>query len=205
MTIWYKWVMLCLMSREKEFDVDEALGRAMELFWCRGYEATSLSDLLERLGIGKGSFYNTFGSKHELYLRALDRYRGMMGDLLVSELEEAGPVKPSIKGLLESISEHDLGDPERRGCMVVNAATELVPHDPEAERRVVSNFVRLEDALRSAISRGQSTGEIPAEKDPAALARFLMTLIQGLRVVGKATCDRTALEDTIDVALEALS
>ena len=193
------------MSRQKEFDVDEALGQAMELFWCRGYEATSLSDLLEHLSIGKGSFYNTFDSKHELYLRALDRYRGLMGDRLVDELGRPGPVLPAIKGLLEAISEQDLGDPERRGCMVVNSATELVPRDPEAERRVVANFVRLEDALRATISRGQSTGEIPAEKDPAALARFLMTLIQGLRVVGKATCDRAALEDTIDVALEALS
>ena len=193
------------MSRQKEFEVDEALGKAMELFWCRGYEATSLSDLLEHLGIGKGSFYNTFGSKHELYLRALDRYRSQMGDLLVAELGESGPVKPAIRGLLEAISEQDLGDLERRGCMVVNAATELVPRDAEAERRVVSNFVRLQDALRATISRGQSTGEIPADKDPAALARFLVTLIQGLRVVGKATCDRAALEDTIDVALETLS
>ena len=193
------------MSREKEFDVDEVLGRAMELFWCHGYEATSLSALLEHLGIGKGSFYNTFGSKHELYLRALDRYRSLMGDLLVAELGESGPVKPAIKSLLEAISEQDLGDAERRGCMVVNAATELIPHDPEAERRVVSNFVRLQDALRATISRGQSTGEIPAEKDPAALARFLVTLIQGLRVVGKATCDRAALEDTVEVALETLS
>ena len=157
LTIRYKWVMLCFMSREKEFDVDEVLGRAMELFWCHGYEATSLSALLEHLGIGKGSFYNTFGSKHELYLRALDRYRSLMGDLLVAELGESGPVKPAIKSLLEAISEQDLGDAERRGCMVVNAATELIPHDPEAERRVVSNFVRLQDALRATISRGQST------------------------------------------------
>lgn len=193
------------MSRHKEFDVDEALGQAMDLFWCHGYEATSLSDLLEHLGMGKGSFYNTFGSKHELYLKALDRYRGFMGDKLVAELAGPGPVKPAIRGLLKAISEQDLGDPRRRGCMVVNAATELVPHDPEAERRVVSNFVRLEDELRATISRGQSTGEIPTDKDPAALARFLMTLIQGLRVVGKATCDRAALEDTIDVAMDALS
>lgn len=194
------------MSRHKEFDVEEALERAMELFWRQGYEATSLVDLTGYLGIGKGSFYNAFGGgKHELYLRVLDRYRHRWGDRMVAELSGSRPVKPAIRRLLEMMSEQDLADPDRRGCMVVNAATELVPHDPEAERRVVANFLRLEDALRAAIARGQTTGEIPSEKDPSTLAHFLLTTIQGLRIVGKAARDRAALEDTIDVAMGTLS
>jgi TetR/AcrR family transcriptional repressor of nem operon len=194
------------MSRHKEFDTEEVLERAMELFWLKGYEATSLSDLTGCLGIGRGSFYNAFpGGKHEVYLRALDRYRKRWGDRMVEELSGPGPVKPAIRRLLEMMSEQDLGDPERRGCMVVNAATELVPRDPEAERRVIANLARLEDALRAAVVRGQTSGEVPAHKDPSALAHFLMTTVQGLRIVGKATCDRRALEDAIDVAMGTLS
>ena len=192
------------MSRQKEFNVEEALDRALDLFWSRGYEATSMRDLVEHVGVNPGSMYATFGGKRELYLKALERYRTLTNEPMVAELGESGPVKPKLRQVLVSLAEDALGDPERRGCMVVNTACEMVPRDDEVERRVARSFSNVEDAMRRAIERAQRRGEIDAAKDPQALARFLLTMIQGLRVVGKATPERARLEDSIDVALGTL-
>lgn len=192
------------MARTKEFDPDAATQRAMDIFWCGGYEATSLQDLLSGLGIGRGSFYDTFGSKRELYLRALDRYRERNAQALMVLLDEPGPVKPALRRMLTALAEDALGDPERRGCFMVNSAIELSSSDPEVARRAVETFRRIERALAVALRRAQAEGEIAADRDPTALARFLVTTIQGLRVMGKANPDRALLEDAIDTALSIL-
>lgn len=193
------------MARTKEFDPDVATERAMHLFWCGGYEATSLQELLSGLGIGRGSFYDTFGSKRELYLRALDRYRERNAQALIVLLDEPGPVKAALRRMLTALAEDALGDPERRGCFMVNSAIELSSSDPEVARRAVETFRRIERALAVALRRAQAEGEIAADRDPTALARLLITTIQGLRVMGKANPDRALLEDAIDTALSILA
>ncbi|MGA5038081.1 TetR/AcrR family transcriptional regulator [Streptomyces capoamus] len=193
------------MARTKEFDPDAALQSALELFWRRGYEATSMADLVEHLGIGKASLYATFGSKHELYLRALDRYEQSGLAPIVHELSRPGPALPAVRALVRRYA-REAADQRLRlqGCMVTNTAAELAPHDPAAARRVERNWDQLETLLHSALVRARGQGELPADRDPLALARALLVLMQGLRVVGKASADPARVRDAAEQALTLL-
>ena len=193
------------MARTKEFDPDVALGKALELFWERGYEATSMADLVERLGIARASVYATFGGKHDLYLRALERYLETRDAGVIEALSQPGLALPAVRALVASYVRESLDDEHRRGCMVVNAAVELVPRDPQAARRVASSWDTLETALTSALTRARAQGELAAGKDPRALARFLLVLLQGVRVLGRAEPDPGRLRDAAEQALALLS
>ena len=193
------------MARTKEFDPDAALQSALELFWRRGYEATSMADLVEHLGIGRASIYATFGNKHDLYLKALDRYGETHQPPLLRELSQPGPALPAVRAVVRRFAA-EATDEERRayGCFVTNTAAELAPHDPAAARRVELGWEHLETLLQSALVRAQAQGELPAERDPRALARMLLVLLQGLRVVGKASPDPTRVRDAAEQALTLL-
>lgn len=193
------------MARTKEFDPDAALRAALELFWRRGYEATSMSDLVEHLGIGRASIYATFGNKHELYLKALERYeRGLLPELL-EELARPGPALPGVRSLVRRYAAEAAAEELReRGCFVTNTAAELAPHDPVAARRVERNWDQLETVLHSTLVRARAQGELPADRDPLTLARMLLVLLQGLRVVGKASPDPARVRDAAEQALALL-
>jgi TetR/AcrR family transcriptional repressor of nem operon len=192
------------MARTKEFDPDAVLKRAMELFWHQGYEATSMSDLVEHLGIGRASIYATFGSKRELYLRAYDLYLENGFDF-VGVLSQPGPVLPAVEKMVAAFAESSAQDTQHRGCMVVNTAVELAPHDPALFRRVESQWDLIETTLTSALTRAQAQGEIPADRDPRALARFLLTVLQGMRVIGKGSADPARLRDAATQAVRILA
>jgi TetR/AcrR family transcriptional repressor of nem operon len=192
------------VARTKEFDPDAVLQKALELFWERGYEATSMADLVEHLGIARASIYTTFGGKHDLYLKALDRYLQTRDPDLVEMLSQPGPVLPAVRALVELYA-HDSAYGDRRwGCMVVNAAVEVVPSDPQAARRVAASWDTLETVLTSALTRARAQGEIPEQKDPRALARFLLVLLQGIRVLGRAQADPGRVRDAAAQALSIL-
>ena len=188
------------MARTKEFDPDVVLRAAMDLFWRRGYEATSMQDLVDHLGIGRGSLYATFGSKHELYLLALDRYAEESGDRALEVLSQPGPVLPAVRSFLRGFLYESLTD--QKGCLVTNTAIECA-HDRPIARRVESNWDGLETAIAGALVRARSQGELAAGKDPRALARFLVTLVQGLKVMAKVP-DERRMRDAVDQALSLL-
>lgn len=190
------------MARVREFDVDQALERAMNLFWRKGYAATSLQDLLAELGIGSGSLYAAFGSKEGLYARALERYCAQYGAGLGERLDSAADVRSGIRAVLTEMAETDLLDPVR-GCMAVNAVTER-DDDPATTERVAATLRTVESALAGALERAQARGEIPEGKNTAELARFLTTFIQGLRVTGQARLGRGFTGDSITTALAVL-
>ncbi|MGW3289891.1 TetR/AcrR family transcriptional regulator [Streptomyces sp. NPDC001002] len=193
------------MPRTKEFDPDTALQSALELFWRRGYEATSMADLVEHLGIGRASLYATFGSKHELYLKALDRYDRAGLPPIVRELSQPGPALPAVRAVVRRYASEAADEQLRlNGCLVTNTAAELAPHDPAATRRVERNWDQLETVLHSALVRAQAQDELPADRDPLTLARMLLVLMQGLRVVGKASADPARVRDAAEQALRLL-
>ncbi|MGW4344542.1 TetR/AcrR family transcriptional regulator [Streptomyces sp. NPDC004690] len=193
------------MARTKEFDPDAALQAALELFWRRGYEATSMAGLVEHLGIGRASLYATFGNKHELYLKALDRYERVGMARIVRELSQPGPALPAVRAVVRRYAaEATHAELRLNGCMVTNTAAELAPHDPAAARYVERNWDHLETLLHSALVRAQAQGELPAGRDPLALARTLLVLLQGVRVVGKATADPVRVRDAVEQALALL-
>lgn len=192
------------MARTKEFDPEAALQSALELFWQRGFEATSMSDLVEHLGVGRASIYATFGNKHELYLKALERYQTQLPDLL-RELSQPGPVLPAVRALVRRYAHEAAADELRlSGCFITNTAAELAPHDPAAARSVERNWDRLETVLHSALVRAQTQGELPADRDPLTLARMLLVLLQGLKVVGKASSAPSRVRDAAEQALALL-
>ncbi|MFE4518503.1 TetR/AcrR family transcriptional regulator [Kitasatospora sp. NPDC056783] len=191
------------MARTKEFDPDAALQAALELFWQRGYEATSMADLVERLGIARASVYATFGSKHELYLRALERYCEQSDSVLLEKLSQPGPALPAVRALVRHHGA--MGERESRlGCFVTNAAVEVAPHDPAASRRVAASFDRLETLLTAALVRAAAQGELSAGREPRALARMLVVLLQGIRVVGRTADGAPRARDAAEQALALL-
>ncbi|MEV6345271.1 helix-turn-helix domain-containing protein [Actinoplanes sp. NPDC051851] len=192
------------MSRVKEFDPDQALGAAMRLFWQRGYEATSMADLVEATGVARAGLYATFGSKHDLYVRALDRYVGERDPLLVERLAGPGPALPAIKAVLDDfVAEADrAGD---LGCFVVNAAVERMPADTVVALSVETSWETLEVALTSALVRARGSGELVEAADPRRLARFLLVILEGLRVVGKGRTGALRARDAADEAFAALT
>ncbi|NDL59899.1 TetR/AcrR family transcriptional regulator [Phytoactinopolyspora mesophila] len=192
------------MARTKEFDPDAVLQRALELFWENGYEATSMTDLVEHLGIGRASIYATFGSKHDLYLQALNRYLETRDPSLIELLSQPGPALPAVRTLVETYIAEAAEDRRRRGCMVVNAATEMVPGDEQVARFVESSWNTLEAALTSALTRARAQGEIAADSDPRALARFLLVFLQGVRVTSKGAMPPNWHRDAADQALAIL-
>ena len=192
------------MARTKEFDPDAALQSALELFWRRGYEATSMADLVEHLGVGRASIYATFGNKHELYLKAFDRYCENRDALLLRELSGPGPALPAVRSVIRRFAGEAAEERRLSGCFVTNTAAELAPHDPEAARRVEQRWDYVETLLHSALTRAQARGELPEGRDPRALARLLLVLMQGLRVVGKASPDPSRVRDAAEQALALL-
>jgi TetR/AcrR family transcriptional regulator, transcriptional repressor for nem operon len=192
------------MARTKEFDPDAVLQRALELFWERGYEATSMADLVEHLGIGRASIYATFGGKHDLYLKALHRYREARDPDPVELLSQPGPALPAVRRLVEMYVEDSTGADRGRGCMIVNAAAELAPGDEPVARFVEASWSALEAALASALVRARAQGELASDADPGALARFLVVFIQGIRVTGKGSADAGRIRDAARQALAIL-
>ncbi|MFB4298917.1 TetR/AcrR family transcriptional regulator [Actinomadura sp. NTSP31] len=191
------------MGRTREFDPDAALRSAMELFWRQGYEATSMQELVDHLGLARGSIYGAFGGKRELYLRALDRYIEDTRAEFLGRLAAPGSALEAVRGLVRHYAEMSLEDAEAKGCLLTNTAVEM-PADSGAGRRVESNLEMMETALEAVLIRARAAGELAADRDPAALARFLVTLLQGMRVVGKTPSRRRFLDDTVEQALTVL-
>ena len=192
------------MARTKAFDPDEVLTRARDLFWRRGYEGTSMADLVEHLGIGRASIYATFGGKHDLYVAALDRYTDTLEPDPVEILSQPGPALPAVRRLVRRFGEASLTDQQHKGCMIVNAAVELMPTDPVVARRVQASWDRLETALTSALTRAKAQGELGPDKDPRALGRLLFVVLQGLRVLGRGEADRARIDGAVAQALAVL-
>jgi TetR/AcrR family transcriptional regulator, transcriptional repressor for nem operon len=192
------------MARHKEFDRDQALHKAMEVFWSRGYEAASIQDLVGHMGINRQSLYDTFGDKHALYLQTLDLYREVETRKVFDLLERPGSVRKALRRLFAGVVEGSLGDGQRRGCFMGNAMSELAGRCKETAVRTCSNMAAVEGAFYRALLRGKKDGELKGVRDPRAVARFLYSSLQGLVLMAKATQDRQMLEDVVNITLSVL-
>jgi len=192
------------MPRSKAFDPDAALRKAMQLFWRQGYEATSIDDLVRAMGVNRASLYATFGDKRTLFRRALQRYLAtVLAPRLQATAEAASPLA-GLRGLMSELVAFSAGDPQRRGCLAVNSACELAAREPEVAAMIKTQAAALERQLAHLIARAQAEGELKAGGDPAALARMLAAIIDGLRVRAKLAPDRAQFESIAASALAAL-
>lgn len=192
------------MARLREFDEDDVLERAMQVFWRRGYQATSLGDLLEAMNLSKSSFYETFGTKRDLLLTALRRYAGSGMSGLIAPLLRKDAGRAEIEETLKKMVRHARSAEGRRGCLINSTLAEVAPHDAVVFAATREALAQLEAILTAAVSRGQQKGEITRKEDARSLARFLANAIGGLNLAAKARPDRATLDDVVRVTLRAL-
>lgn len=193
------------MPRCRQFDIDEALDQALDTFWLTGYAATSMSDLLAAMGLSKSSFYECFGSKREVLLAALNRYSARELAETRAHFAASGPVAPLLVAWLgHSIDPQTHRPGERCGCLIVNIAVELAPHDVDIETGVRKHIDALATLLAEVVARGQHEGSITATLDPAHTADALLNLIAGLQVLAKGGMASTRLAAIIKAHLDCL-
>lgn len=192
------------MARPQEFETSEVLRNAMYLFWSKGYEAASLSDILAATGLSKSSLYASFGDKRALFLAAFDAYRKERLFHLHRILNEDQPARRSIERFFRQVLTHAQGETRACGCMTANEAVELAPHDADIQRLVAEDFQAIEEAFTQAITRGQADGSIAARQEPRILAHFLLVGLQGLEVMLRAKCEPARLDNTVSVMVAVL-
>ncbi|MCC6141854.1 MAG: TetR/AcrR family transcriptional regulator [Nitrospira sp.] len=193
------------MPRPKAFDPDNALEKAMHVFWHKGYEATSMEDLLTAMNLNRGSLYATFGDKRELFLKAMDRYCTGVGiGSRISILSQPGPALPLIRQFINVMLEFGLSDPLRRGCMITNTVMELASHEKDIARKLAGRLQMAEEAFFTLLTRAKHEGELSKDKNPRALARVLVTMMQGTIVMIKAGTPATVVRETSAAALAIL-
>ena len=188
------------MAPPKEIDVDRALDAALDVFWSKGYEATSMQDLVDGMGINRGSLYDTFGSKDELYRRAFGEYAQRRGEELVEVLAGPGSARERLRSYLLGL----VTEPDGRGCFIVNTACERSFEDAEsramASATMDATIGVLEDAMRSA---GIDGGLRPGVS-PNVAATTVLVVMEGLQVLTKTGADEATLAPVIDAALDAI-
>ena len=198
-------IRVTMVGRPKEFDEQQALEQAMTVFWTYGYEATSVQDLLDAMGINRGSMYDTFGDKHALFSAAIDHYGRTVTSGLEDLLDSGGSPLGTIRKTLRALRDQALkGTGTCSGCMATHTAIELDSHDAATVRVIRRLFGRMEKAFLRALDRAVEAGELSSRTDTRALARFFTGTVQGLVVLGKAAPPKAALDDVINVALSVL-
>jgi TetR/AcrR family transcriptional regulator, transcriptional repressor for nem operon len=182
------------MARPREFDEHAVLNAAMNRFWECGYQATSVRDLAIETGLTSPSLYNAFGDKRALFRQVLERYAQHSSRARIARLESSLPPKDAIKAFITEIVEHSLSDKDRRGCLLVNSALEIAPHDPEIGAEVASRLGEVEAFFRRSVVAAQKEGSVPPDRDARDLARVLLAVLLGIRVVARTRPQRKLLE-----------
>ncbi|MEK4670015.1 TetR/AcrR family transcriptional regulator [Niallia taxi] len=189
------------MARSKEFDTNLVLHKAMEVFGHYGYEGTSLQLLLEGLGIARQSLYDTYGTKRDLFIKAVSHYVNEKSTNVVDYLEQTNPVKKAISDIFSVIVETLNDEQRRRECFILNSAIDQIPHDPEIAELFKQDKIRLENALYEALLRGQEQGEFSPQQDLRALAQYLYHARYALTQAAKFTEDSNVIEQITTVTL----
>ena len=192
------------MARPRTFDPELAMQEAMEAFWERGYNATSVSDLLTEMKLNRGSLYGTFGDKKQLFLAALERYAAQGFDALQEILDQPGSAKANLREWVRTVSQTCIGEAGKRGCLVAKAAMELAPFDEEIAQWVRKLHLRHERAVAEVIRRGQKSGEINRDLAPTAAARFLLSSMGGLRLMGSISPCEKDVREVVELVLKVL-
>ncbi len=192
------------MARKKNFDESEVLDKALKIFWTKGFNATSIQDLVDGLGINRASMYDTWGDKHNLYMKSLERYRQNASSQLLNEIRSNKSALDILKGFLKSNARESALDPEKKGCFMINSISELANSDDSVNELTSKHRKTFEGVLAEIIREGQESGEIQRKFDSEVLARFLYSTVSGIRVIGKGTISEKELAEVVEVALSAL-
>ncbi len=192
------------MARNREFNTEEVIQKAVQLFWNNGFNGVSTQELINEFGLSKSSMYGAFGDKKQLFIIALQQYRREVSKPLIDLLDNCIEVKKTITDILNSQVLQILSDTNTKGCFIVNTSIELAPHDSDIAKIVKENRDEVESAFTRAIKKGKKNGEFSNNKNPEAISRFLLNAINGLNVDAKYFKDKRIFDDVIKTALTIL-
>ena len=189
------------MSRPRAFDNDEVLDAAIECFWRRGLAATSVRDLASEMGINGPSLYNAFGDKRRLFAEALERYAQQSMRERITRIEAKYIGQDAIEVFFKEVIARSLSDPDRRGCLIVNSALEVAPHDKELQLVISAYLKEIESFFGRCLEVAARESELPPTIDIADAARLFLGILLGIRVASRATPERVLLEGMVRPAL----
>lgn len=192
------------MARTKEFNEDQALDKAVEIFWHKGYNGTSAQDLVTHLGLSRSSLYDTFGDKQQLFFKALKKYQIQGQDAIKELLEESEDIKEAFTQIFKQAVKESLEDRITKGCFMVNSSVELAMHDENIAKVVSENRQTMEDIFLNAVEKGQKAGQISTKLDALTLSRFLYNNYSGIRVLARAGEKNKQVYDDILKAMFSL-
>lgn len=192
------------MARPKNFNQQEVLDKALNLFWEQGYNATSIQDLVDHLGINRASIYDTWGDKRGFYLETLTAYRKKGASHFLERLRSNQSSKEIIRNFLKDVTVEAIEDTCNKGCFLSNSASELANSDQIVFELFSDNNANMEAVLTKLVKEGQDNGSITNTDAPEALARFILNTSMGLRIMSKGRKSEKSLEEVVNVALSVL-
>jgi TetR/AcrR family transcriptional repressor of nem operon len=192
------------MARLRAFDEDRALDSAVDCFWARGYEATSVRDLGEAMGIGGASLYNAYGDKRELFIRSLERYANRSMRERVARIEARFEPKQAIGAFLAEIIDRSAKDPDCKGCLLVNSALDVAPHDAEIGKLVAAYLSEIRAFFKRSLDAARQAGQVDKRLDAEAVSAHLLGVLLGIRVLARTGAKRKLLESVAQPALNLL-
>ncbi|WP_438350778.1 TetR/AcrR family transcriptional regulator [Paenibacillus sp. FA6] len=190
------------MARSKEFDESIVLDKAMKLFWEQGYEKTSLTDLVEHMGIHRRSLYDTFGDKHMLFLKAMDRFRAKINTELTGVIKRSETAEEALQLIINFMIYGEEDSPS--GCLMVNSAVELAMRDAEVDSKSTESFTLSEQMFKDIILWGQRNGEFASAYDVAELAEHMHAVCVGLRVMTRTSIAKEKLLRIANISIKLL-
>ena len=192
------------MPRVKLFNENDILYKAMELFWKKGYYDTSVQDMVSSLGISRGSMYDTFGNKKNIFDKSLSLYCSINEESTKEFLENEKNVKEGLINIFDRFIENSVNDITHKGCFVVNTTTEIGSNDEEVYKALLLHKAKIETLFYKFLLRGQENGEIPLDKDIKTISYLIYTLFNGIRVVSKLEQDKVKLTKSVKSVLSLL-
>ncbi len=192
------------MARPLEFDKTMALERAMEVFWEKGFEAASLQNLIEAMGLSKSSFYQAFKSKHDLFTEALNHYVELMSANLSRNLETSPSGLAFIENIFMEIAENAPLKASQKGCFLMNTATEFAQKNEQIALLTGNGLKKLESVFARAVKKAQAEGEISHSKNPETLADFLVCNMSGIKSMVKAGIKPAVLKPIVNTIIASL-
>ncbi len=194
------------MPWKKSFEESDVIDTVMNVFWNKGYEATSISDLTEATGLKRGSLYNAFGDgKQELFFRSLKKYDTEQRSAILLQLESIESPMAAFDTLFDALVQQAMADTEKKGCLLVNTALNITHHDEAVRKLVTKGLDEFASFFERLIKRGQSAGEIPESVQARPTAKTLLTLVVGIRVMSRGVLSRTALRQIAQQAKTLIS
>ena len=192
------------MARTKNFNQDEVLDKAVQLFWEKGYNATSANDLVKELGLSRSSLYDTYGDKRKLFIQSLNRYRNEVVEKTIKMIDNSTDIRQTIKDIFALVIEQDIHSKIPKGCFMVNSTVELSASDKEIATIVEQNQKDIENAFEKAILKGQENGTIINTQKASHLAKFFYNSITGIRVAMRYNKFKNSIDEVVAINLSLL-